>query len=73
MLKRVHFSQASTENTLTVTRSGESLCVSAVASASSGEHRLSVDGGGRLYRGDSCSGAVLEQFDTAAPADSTSS
>jgi hypothetical protein len=70
VLRHVHFTRATNENVLEVGRSGGRLCVS--ASAKSGGHALSVDGQGRLYGGDACAGAVLEQFDSTPSADTTS-
>jgi type II secretory pathway pseudopilin PulG len=71
VLRHVHFTRATNENVLEVGRSGGHLCVS--ASAKSGGHALSVDGEGRLYGGDACAGAVLEQLDSTVAKDTTSS
>jgi type IV pilus assembly protein PilE len=73
VLRHVHFTRASTENTVAVGRSRGRVCVSAVGKDGYAGHSLSVDGDGRLYRGESCLGAVLEQFASTPPADSTSS
>jgi type II secretory pathway pseudopilin PulG len=68
VLRHVHFTRATNENVIEVGRSGGRLCVS--ATAKSGGHALSFDREGRLYGGDACSGAVLEQLE--APADAPS-
>ena len=70
VLRNLGLTRAMTENTLTVDQSTGHVCVSALAN--SGGYELSVDRDGRLYRGSGCSGAVLEQFDTTTPADTTS-
>jgi hypothetical protein len=67
VLRHVHFTRASTENTLTVGRKAGGVCVSAVSSLGEpGRRDLSVDGEGRLYAGDACSGPMLEQFEAMA-------
>jgi len=73
VLRHVHFSRASTENSLAIGRRGGRVCVSTTPAPSEppGRHEFSVDAEGRMYDGATCSGVVLEQV--AAPGPSTDS
>jgi Tfp pilus assembly protein PilE len=69
VLRHVHFSRASNENSLTLGSRRGRVCVSTTPARSEppGRHEFSVDGDGRMYEGGACSGVVLEQVQAPAP------
>jgi len=74
VLRHVHFSRASNENSLALGQRRGRVCISTTPAGSEPpeRHEFSVDGDGRMYGGATCSGAVLEQVDAAAPDPSSS-
>jgi len=68
VLQHVRFSRASNENSVVFGRRRGRVCISATpAREEPGRHELSIDGGGQMYLGGTCSGARLEEVHPAGP------